>query len=111
MNFFKLRKNIQAEITAFSLLGLIAFRFIVAKYEVHILSWLQVDPETPIRQVENGGWLAIGVVLTIIAVLILFLFLSAVMHALFLSVTGRLDIKRAIKATVFRKYPSHWYRW
>ena len=111
MNFLKLRKNIQGEIILFSFIGLIACRYIVAKFEYQLLSWIPVDPETPIRQVENGGWFAIGAILTVIAVFILFLFLSSVIHALFLSVTGRLDIKRAIKATVFHKYPSHWYRW
>jgi hypothetical protein len=72
--------------------------------------WLGIEPGTPIRQVENGFWLTVLMVVCAITIMVLGLFAGAVLHALFLAVTGRLSFSKAFAATVLNKYPVHWFK-
>ncbi|MFK3863900.1 hypothetical protein [Pseudoalteromonas rhizosphaerae] len=109
-DFYKLKPSIKNEISVFLVIGFIPSMYLIGKFGYQFQIWLGVEPGTPIRQIENGFWLTALLVLCAMVIMACGLFAGAVLHALYLAITGRLSLSKAFAATVLNKYPVHWFK-
>jgi len=109
-DFYKLKPSIKNEISVFLVIGFVPSMYIIGKFGNLFQIWLGIEPGTPIRQIENGFWLTALLILGAMVIMVCGLFTGAVLHALFLAITGRLSLSKALAATVLNKYPAHWFK-
>jgi hypothetical protein len=109
-NYFHLKPKVQSEISTFVVIGMIPGIFVAFKVFMMVLHFLDFTPDTKLQSVENGGLIMIGIGLIMIVVVALFMFLGAILHAVFLTVTSRMKFWEAWDATVLNKYPHYWFK-
>jgi hypothetical protein len=109
-DYFELKPKIQSEITFFVMLGLIPGIYGAMELFVFVINWLGFAPDTKMQEVENGGWITLGVGGLLLIVVIFGMLLGAVIHALYLTLSGQMKFWEAYNATVLNKYPFHWFR-
>ena len=109
-DYFRLKPKVQSEISTFIVIGFIPGIFAVWKVFAEVLEHLGITPDTKLQSVENGGLIMIGIGLLLFAVVAFFMFLGAVLHAVFLTLFGHMTFWEAWDATVLNKYPYHWFK-
>ncbi|MEP1382206.1 MAG: hypothetical protein ABJK64_00275 [Paraglaciecola sp.] len=109
-DYYKLKPSIKNEISVFLIVGFVPAMYLIGQFGYLFQIWLGIEPGTPIRQIENGFWLTALLIICAMIILVLGLLAGAVLHAFFLTITGRLSFSKAIAATVLNKYPVRWFK-
>lgn len=109
-DFFKLKPKVQSEISNFVFIGIILGMFPSFSFIAFVTREFGLSPEMNLHQVENGGLIMTGLIFLLIATMILFILLGAIIHAVYLALTGKMKFWEAWDATVLNKYPHHWFK-
>jgi hypothetical protein len=109
-DFYKLRRGIKIELSCFLFAGVVSSLFVIGEVGYKIQVALGIQPGTPITEIENGLLITILMLIGTVLLIICGLFIGALIHALFLGITGRVNIKVALGATILNKYPNNWFK-
>ncbi|MDO6569297.1 hypothetical protein Q4561_19720 [Alteromonas sp. 1_MG-2023] len=109
-DYFKLKPRVQSEISNFVFIGIILGIFPSFSLIAFVTKEFGLSPEMNLHQVENGGLIMTGLILLLIATMMFFILLGAIIHAVFLTLTGKMKFWEAWDATVLSKYPHHWFK-
>ena len=109
-DYFKLKPKVQSEISSFVFIGIIPGIFAAFGLIAFVTDNIGLSLDTNLHQVEYGGLIMAGLILLLIVTMVFFMFLGAVMHAIYLTLIGKMKFWEAWDATVLNKYPHHWFK-
>jgi hypothetical protein len=109
-NLYRLQKKYRLQLLAFQYAGLLLAIYLITIGTIKYQEIIHLKPGTPLPLNAHTLLLATVFLIVFIALMTVCMSIGSLVHAVYLTISGKMNFKQAIGATFAAKYPPEWFK-